>query len=336
MPSPRDTVASRPQRVLITGVAGMLGSHLLDRLMEDGGYEVVGIDDLSFGKLENIAHHRGDGRFRFYRVSILDLETLKILGRDTDVFVHLAAVKKIGEAEAAMPTLSVNVKGTENVFEVARMWGGKVILASTSDVYGMSPDLPYREDGDLLLGPSMIKRWSYAVSKLYCEQLAYAYYHDGGVPMVCLRYFGGFSPRSSFKWSGGHVPIFINAILNDEEVTVHGDGCQTRSMGFVTDIVEGTYLAMRSGKALGEIINIGNTEEMSVLSCAKLIHRLAGTEKELKIRFVPMQEVFGKYKDIMRRQPDLTKAEALLGYMPKVSMEEGIRRTIAEVRKRNG
>jgi nucleoside-diphosphate-sugar epimerase len=154
--------------------------------------------------------------------------------------------------------------------------------------------------------------------------------------MVCLRYFGGFSPRSSFKWSGGHVPIFINAILNDEDVTVHGDGAQTRAMGFVTDLVEGTFLAMQTDKALGQIINIGNAEEMSVLETARLIHRLANTGKELKIRFVPMQEVFGKYKDIMRRLPDLNKAKALLGYSPKVSMEEGIRRTIAEVRRRNG
>jgi len=322
--------------VLITGVAGMLGSHLLDRLMEAGGYDVVGIDDLSYGKFENISRHLGDSRFRFYRVNVLDFETLKILGRDVDTIVHLAAVKKISESEAAMPTLSVNLKGTENVFEVAKMWGCKVIFASTSDVYGMSADLPYREDGDLLLGPSMIKRWSYAVSKLYCEQLAFAYYQDCKVAMVCLRYFGGFSPRSSFKWSGGHVPIFINAILNDEEVIVHGDGAQTRSMGFVTDLVEGTLLAMQSEKALGEIINIGNAEEMSVLETARLIHRLANTGKELKIRFVPMQEVFGKYKDIMRRLPDLSKAKVLLGYSPKVSMEEGIRRTIAEVRRRNG
>ena len=322
--------------VLITGVAGMLGSHLLDRLIEAGDCDVVGIDDLSFGKLENISQHLGDSRFRFYRVNILDFETLKILGRDVATIVHLAAVKKISESDAAMPTLSVNLKGTENVFEVAKMWGCKVIFASTSDVYGMSADLPYREDGDLLLGPSMIKRWSYAVSKLYCEQLAFAYYQDCKVPMVCLRYFGGFSPRSSFKWSGGHVPIFINAILNDEEVIVHGDGAQTRSMGFVTDLVEGTFLAMQNEKALGEIINIGNAEEMSVLETARLIHRLANTGKELKISFVPMQEVFGKYKDIMRRLPDLSKAKALLGYSPRVSMAEGIRRTIAEVRRRNG
>jgi UDP-glucose 4-epimerase len=322
------------KRVLITGVAGMIGSHLLDRLMASEGYEVIGVDDLTYGKLENISSHLGSPRFRFYNVNILDFETLKILGRDIDTIVHLAAVKKISEAEPAMPTLSVNVKGTENVFEVAKMWGCKVIFASTSDVYGMSPDLPYREDGDLLLGPSMIKRWSYAVSKLYSEQMAFAYFKDFGVPMVCLRYFGGFSPRSSFKWSGGHVPIFINAILNDEEVIVHGDGSQTRSMGFVTDLVDGTFLAMESEKALGEIINLGNTEELSVLDTAKMIHRVANTGKELKIKFVPMQELFGSYKDIVRRQPDLSKAQKLLGYAPKVTLEEGVRQTLAEVRRR--
>ncbi|MGE3261151.1 MAG: GDP-mannose 4,6-dehydratase [Bacteriovoracia bacterium] len=325
----------KKKTILITGVAGMIGSHLLDQLMERN-YEVIGVDDLSYGKMENIQHHMGKPNFRFYRVDVLDFETLKILGRDVATIAHLAAVKKISESEPAMPTLSVNVKGTENVLEVAKMWGCKVVFASTSDVYGMSPDLPYREDGDLLLGPSMIKRWSYAVSKLYGEQMAFAYYKDYGVPIVCIRYFGGFSPRSSFKWSGGHVPIFINSILNDEEIIVHGDGEQTRSMGFVTDLVEGTVLAIESEKAVGEIINLGNTEEISVIDTAKMIHRLAKTGKELKVKFVPMKEVFGQYKDIMRRQPDLTKARTLLGYEPKVSLEEGIRQTLAEVRKRNG
>jgi UDP-glucose 4-epimerase len=197
----------------------------------------------------------------------------------------------------------------------------------------MSPDLPLKEDGDLLLGPSMIRRWSYAVSKLYGEQMAFAYYHDYKVPVVVLRYFGGFSPRSSFAWSGGHVPIFIRAILNDEEVVVHGDGSQTRSMGFVTDLVNGTFLAMENEKAIGEIINIGNDEEMSVADTAKLIHKIAGTGKELKIKYVPMNEVFGKYKDIMRRIPDLTKAKNILGYTPKVKLEEAIKITINEINK---
>lgn len=324
----------RTQKVLITGVAGMIGSHMLDKLLDMGGYEVVGIDDMTYGKMENISHRLDDPRFKFYRVNVLDFETLKILGKDIDWIAHLAAVKKIGEAEPAMPTLSVNVKGTENVFEVAKMWGCKVLFASTSDVYGISPDLPYREDGDLLIGPSMIKRWSYAVSKLYGEQLAFAYYKDYGVPMVCVRFFGGFSPRSSFKWSGGHVPIFIHAILNDEEVIVHGDGSQTRSMGFVTDLVDGTVAAMRSDKAIGEIINLGNTEEVSVIDTAKMIHRLADTGKPLKIKYVPMKELFGTYKDILRRRPDISKAKELLGYSPKVTLEDGIRQTIAEVRRR--
>ncbi|HNQ60808.1 MAG TPA: GDP-mannose 4,6-dehydratase, partial [Bacteroidia bacterium] len=221
---------------------------------------------------------------------------------------------------------------TENVFEVAKMWGCKVVYASTSDVYGMSAELPLKEDGDLLLGPSMIRRWNYAVSKLYGEQMAYAYYQDYDVPIVVLRYFGGFSARSSFAWSGGHIPIFIRAILNDEEVIIHGDGSQTRSMGFVDDLVNGTILAIHSEKAVGEIINIGNDEELSVLESSHLIHELAKSQKKLKIKFLPMNEVFGKYKDILRRIPDLTKAKNLLGYEPKVNLREAIQITIQGIK----
>jgi UDP-glucose 4-epimerase len=148
-----------------------------------------------------------------------------------------------------------------------------------------------------------------------------------------IRYLGGFSPRSSFAWSGGHVPIFIRAILNDEEVIVHGDGTQTRSMGFVTDLVNGTILALENEKAIGELINIGNDEELSVIDTAKLIHEIANTGKKLKIKFVPMAEVFGKYKDIQRRIPDLQKAKTILGYSPKVKLRDAIRVTLDEINK---
>ena len=245
------------QKVMITGVAGMIGSHILDVLLEEG-YEVIGVDNLSFGSLDNIKHNLKHSNFKFYQTDVRDFETLKILGKDIDIILHLAAYKKISEKEKAAETFTINGNGTENVFKVAKMWGSKVVFASTSDVYGMSSDLPLSEDGDLLLGPSMIKRWSYAVSKLYGEQLAYSYYHDYDVPMVIVRYFGGFSSRSAFAWSGGHVPIFINKILQDEEIIVHGDGKQTRSMAFVSDLVDGTVLAMKSDKAVGEIINLGN------------------------------------------------------------------------------
>lgn len=318
------------KNVLITGVAGMIGSHLLDEMLKLD-YSIIGIDNLSYGNYENISHNIDHPNFKFYNVDINDFETLKILGKDIDTIIHLAAYKKIGEKDLAMPTFKINCKGTENIFEVAKMWGSKVVFASTSDVYGMSPDLPLNEDGDLLLGPSMIKRWSYAVSKLYGEQLAFAYYHDYNVPIVVIRYFGGFSPRSSFAWSGGHVPIFIRAILEDKELIVHGDGTQTRSMGFVSDLVHGTILALESPKAIGEIINIGNDEELSIIDTANLIYNIAQTGKDKKIKFVPMSEVFGKYKDIMRRIPDLRKAKELLGYEPKVRIEDAIKATIEEI-----
>lgn len=321
------------QRVLITGVAGMLGSHLLDTLLLRGGYDVIGIDNYSFGRPENIAHQLGQPGFRFYRVDVTDLETLKILCRDVDVIVHLAAVKKIAEKDSSLPTLLVNNKGTTNVLEAAKMWGAKVVFASTSDVYGMSEDLPHNEQGNLLLGPSMIRRWSYAVSKLFDEQLAFGYHQTYGVPVIVIRYFGGFSPRSSFAWSGGHIPIFIHAVLSDREVVVHGDGSQTRSMAHVSDLVNGTVLAMESERAVGELINLGNDEEMTVLESARLIHRIADTGKPLKLRFVPFEEVFGKYRDIMRRVPDLAKARSLLGYSPSVRLEQAIADTISEVRK---
>lgn len=320
------------KKVFITGVAGMIGSHLLDALLESGRYTVAGMDDFSFGNEGNIRQNLGNPDFRFERADILDPAALKGLSEGAGIIVHLAAVKKIAEADSSLPTLMVNTRGTEYVLEVARKLGAKVVLASTSDVYGMSAELPHREDGDLLLGPSMIKRWSYAVSKLYDEQLAFGYHHDHGVPIVVLRYFGGFSPRSSFKWSGGHIPIFVNAVLNDEEVLIHGDGSQTRSMAYVDDLVRGTVAAMEEERAVGEIINLGNDEEVSVIDTARLIHRLAGTGRELKIRFVPFEEIFGKYKDIMRRIPDLDKAKSLLGYSPRVKLEEAVSMMIESVR----
>ena len=313
----------------------MIGSHLLDEALQLG-YHVTGIDNFSYGKKENISHNFEHPNFRLVEADIIDLPLLLEQSRGMDSIVHLAAVKKIGEKDASIPTLNVNAKGTENVLEAARINHCKVIFASTSDVYGMSPDLPLNENGDLLLGPSMIRRWSYAVSKLYGEQLSYAYFNDYKVPVVILRYFGGFSPRSSFAWSGGHIPIFIRAILNDEEVIVHGDGSQTRSMGFVTDLVHGTLLALASEKAVGEIINLGNDEELSVIDTAKMIHRIANTGKELKIKFVPMNEVFGQYKDIMRRIPDLAKAKKLLGFEPRMRLEDSIRITIESLKGVNG
>ncbi len=321
--------------VLVTGAAGMVGSHLNDALL-DRGYTVVGIDDFSIGRRENIESSLAHPDFTFHDMDVLDLENLLMTIRKADVIVHLAATKKIGEEGSGYRTLTVNTKGTENVLKLARALGAKVVFGSTSDVYGMSEDLPFREDGDLVLGPSLIKRWSYAVAKLHAEQMCYAYHKEFGVPVVILRYFGAFSERSSFSWSGGHAPVFIDQILNDEEVTVHGDGSQTRCMGHVSDLVAGTLAAMETDAAVGEIINLGNDEELSVLDTAKLIHEIAKTGRPLKVKYIPFKQIFGEYKDITRRLPDLSKAKRLLGFEPKVRIREAIERTIAERRKHLG
>ena len=314
--------------VLITGVAGMIGSHLLDKLIPSEMIaNIYGIDDFSVGKEDNISHFTSGDKFTFMQGNILDDSFLDSI-QDVDIIVHLAAAKKIGEENPGVENLHINGIGTNNILKLAMKNKSKVILGSTSDCYGMSSDLPFREDGDLLLGPSMIKRWSYAVGKLYAEQLAFAYYKDFDLPIVVLRYFGGFSERASFTWSSGHIPLFIDWILKDEECVIHGDGEQTRSMTHVSNLVDATYSAIFNEKAIGELINIGDDKELSVIDCAKLIHEQANTGNELKLKFIDTSTIFGTYKDIQRRCPDLTKANEILNYKPEISMEEGLGKVI--------
>ena len=314
------------KKVLITGAAGMIGSHLSDELLRKG-YKVVGMDNLAVGRIENIEHNLKDRNFKFIRADILDMDAVKSASKNVDIIVHLAASKKIGEDGSAFKTLAVNTEGTRNVFEAAKKRRIKVIFASTSDVYGNSDDLPFREDGKLVIGSPTAKRWAYAASKIYCEQLAFAYYKEFKVPIVILRYFGGFSPRASFSWSGGHVPVFIKAVLNNRPVMIHGRGKQTRSMAYVDDLIAGTVLAMESSRAVGEIFNIGNDEETAVIETACLIKEISGRTK-VPVKFIPFKKVFGDYAEIMRRVPDLSKAKKMLGYQPTISLREGIKRTI--------
>lgn len=319
-------------KILITGVAGMVGSHLLDALMANEDNFIYGVDNLKFGKLENIQAYLNHPRFEFRNYDVTNIYNFMEFYNKIDTIVHLAAEKKGNELMPSYNTLIVNTKGTENMLELAKQNRCKFILASTSDVYGMSDKLPFNEDDQLVLGPSLIKRWSYAISKLYSEQLSFAYFKDFGIPVVVLRYFGGFSERASFTWSSGHIPLFIDAIINDTELIVHGDGSQTRSMCYIEDIVRGTVLAIDCPLAVGEIINIGSQEEVGVLESVSIIRdvfgELTGIHKSPKIKFVPMEEVFGKYKDIMRRKPDLRKAEKLLGYVPRYSFKQSIEITV--------
>lgn len=316
-----------PKKILVTGVAGFLGSHLLDKLIAQG-HEVVGIDNLSMGKLENISHHFADKGFQFLQKDITEPATFSSLEKNFDCIVHLAAFK-IPRYGKAIDTLKINYQGTENILELAREIGCKCVLASTSDVYGCNPKLPFSEDSNSVIGSSKVARWSYAVSKLFDEHLAFAYQDSYGIPVVILRFFGSYGPRHHLSWWGGPQSVFIEQILSDREITIHGDGLQTRSFTYVSDTVAGIYAATVKPEANGEIFNIGSNHEITILDLAKKIKQLANTPNELKLKFVPYESFTGgKYEDVRRRVPDSSHCEKVLGVKASVSLEEGLARTI--------
>ena len=315
------------KRILVTGVAGFLGSNLLTKLIQNR-HEVTGIDNLSMGKLENIQPHLNHPAFTFLEKDITDPQTFAELNDDFDIIVHLAAFK-IPRYGKAVDTLMINAKGTEYVLEYARKLSCKCVMASTSDVYGMSPDLPFREDQNLVIGNSKVARWSYAVSKLYDEHLALAYMDAYGFPVVMLRFFGSYGPNQNLSWWGGPQSVFIEKILKDEVIPIHGNGLQTRTFTYVDDTVAGIYASMMKDEANGEIFNIGANKEITILELAQLLKRVSGTPGELKYELIPYDEISKgrKYQDVMRRVPDTSKAQELLGVKALVDVEEGMRRT---------
>lgn len=317
------------QKILLTGVAGFLGSNLLDRLIE-AGHSVVGIDNLSYGRMENIEEHLENERFTFLQKDMTDQDTFESLPDNFDCIVHLAAYK-IPRYGKALETLQINYRGTENVLEFAARTGSKCVLASTSDVYGRNPDLPFSEEhSNCVIGSSKSPRWAYAVSKLFDEHLALAYQDTHGFPVVLLRFFGSYGPKQHLSWWGGPPPVFIDAVLNDKTIPIHGDGQQTRSFTFVSDTVNGIFHSIFNPKANGEIINIGSTHEITILELAQTIKRLSDTPGELKVEFVPYESFVSgkKYEDVMRRVPDPSFCKELLGVEAEVGLEEGLRRTI--------
>lgn len=313
--------------ILVTGVAGFLGSHLLDRLLA-AGHRVIGMDDLSKGSLSNIAAHLGSPAFRFLERDATDPAAFSDLGEDADCLVHLAS-HKIPRYGDALATLRVNTRSCENVLEFARKVGCKSVLASTSDVYGRNPRLPFAEDDDSVFGSSKVARWGYAVSKLFTEHLAFAYQEAYGLPVSVLRFFGSYGPRNHVSWWGGPRAVFIDAILNDRDISIHGDGLQTRSFTYVADTVDGIYAAMMTPEANGEILNVGSTHEITILDLARTIHRLAGTPWPLKCTFVSYESFTGgKYEDVRRRVPDIERSQRILGITARVGLEEGLLQTI--------
>jgi len=313
-------------KILVTGAAGFIGSHLSEALVRRG-HHVVGLDNLSYGVIQNLSGIVEDPHFEFVHGDVRDSELLLDLGSRVDTIVHLAAYK-IPRYGNALETLEVNVKGVENVLKISEKRGCQVLFASTSDVYGKNPELPYGEKSEFYMGSPQIQRWSYAISKILGEHLCCLYAKERGAQIIILRYFGSYGPRQNLTWWGGPQSIFIDCALKKRPMPIHGDGLQTRSFTYIQDTVEGTLLALEREEASGRAINIGNVEEISIFELAKKIWKLVRGSEEPQIEFIPYRQFPGRYEDVRRRVPDIRLAKELLGFIPRTSIDQGLIPTI--------
>lgn len=306
-------------RVLITGGAGFIGSHLAEALLERGD-EVFVIDDLSTGSIDNVRHLECNPRFHLTVDTILDECVLESLMSKVGVIYHLAAavgVKYI--IENPLRSLQVNVRGTEHVLELANRRKQKVLIASTSEIYGKNENVPFREDADRLLGPTTITRWSYSCTKALDEFLALAYWREKQLPVVIVRFFNTCGPRQSARY-GMVIPRFVQQALRDEEITIFGDGGQTRSFTHITDVIAGITTLMAEPRAVGEIFNIGHGKAITIKALAERIIAAAGSRSRLK--FVPYAEAYERgFEDMRHRVPDIGKISQLVGYRPRVDID---------------
>ncbi len=313
-------------RILVTGAAGFIGSNLVAELLRRD-HTVVGFDNLSQGSRLNIAGFGDHPSFDFREADIRDEPAIREAADGCDVIVHLAAYK-IPRYADAYETLMINGLGSEIVAQTAAQTGAKIVAASTSDVYGKNPEVPFSEDMDSVIGNPQVKRWAYAISKMFEEQLLLACHERFGIDVVLLRFFGGYGPNQNLTWWGGPQSVFIEKALDGEPLPVHGDGSQTRSFTYVTDHVAGIAAAVESSRADNLVVNIGAEDEITIRALAELIWRLVqGDDTPALIETIPY-ESFGKYEDVVRRVPDISRARDLLGFEPKVDLETGLRETI--------
>lgn len=318
--------------VFITGGCGFIGSHLAERLLARGDRVAV-LDDLSTGSMQNIAHLVGHPGFSYRIGSALDVPLVTELVDLADVTVHLAAavgVKLI--VEKPVHTIETNVRATEVVLGAAARKRKLVMVASTSEVYGKSASIPFREDQDLQLGPTSHSRWAYACSKALDEWLALAYLREKGVPVIITRFFNTVGPRQTGQY-GMVLPGFAAQALRHEPITVYGSGEQSRCFGHVHDAVEGLLRLMATDAAIGEVFNVGSTQEVTIRALAEQVRDAAGSQSE--IRLVPYGEAYAAgFEDMMRRVPDVTKLERVTGFRPATSLEVIIRDVVEDQRAR--
>jgi UDP-glucose 4-epimerase len=311
-------------RVLVTGGAGYIGSHLVDRLVHLG-HNVTVIDDLSTGSLQNL-----DGaqpHIAFVEGSILDEALVERLVRDTDVVFHLAAAVGVGHiVEKPLASLITNVRGAEHVIGAAMAYDKRLLVASTSEIYGKTKKMPMSEDDDRVLGSTTIARWGYSTAKAIDEHLALAHAAEGRRVSV-VRYFNSYGPRLDPRGYGSVVANLMRQALNNEPLTVHGDGTQTRCFTYVTDTVECTVRAGLDDGAQGLVFNVGNDRETTILELARKIIALTGSRSD--VSFVSYEARYGKgFEDTVRRVPDVRRARDVLNFSARVDLDEGLQRTL--------
>lgn len=313
-------------RALITGGAGFIGSHLAEALLNDG-HEVDIIDNLSTGSIRNVGHLKSNPRFKYVIDTLTNEPLLAELIDRNDVIFHFAAavgVKLI--VDEPVHTIETNVHGTEVVLKHANKKKKLVFIASTSEVYGKNADVPFHEDADLVMGPTVKHRWAYACSKAIDEFLALAYWKERRLPVVIVRFFNTVGPRQTGQY-GMVLPSFVRQALAGEPITVFGDGTQSRSFTYIGDVVGCLLKLAREPRAVGEVFNIGNRNEVTILSLAEQVKALTGSSSP--IIFVPYDKAYeAGFEDMPRRVPDLTKIQQLVGYEPKVQLDEIIRKVI--------
>jgi UDP-glucose 4-epimerase len=317
-------------KILITGGAGFIGSHLAERCRQLG-WSVSILDDLSTGSFSNIRHLKNGPGFSYTIDSVFNAPLVFELVDDCDVVFHLAAAVGVRLiVESPVRTIETNVHGTEVVLKAAAKKGKRILIASTSEVYGKSIDVPFREDADLVIGATTKGRWSYACSKALDEFLGLAYHREKGVPVSIVRLFNTVGPRQTGQY-GMVLPTFIQQALQDRPITVFGDGRQTRCFSYVTDVVEGLIRIATNPALAGEVINIGNDEEVSIAGLAQLIK--ARTESKSEIVYLPYDEAYGPgFEDMFRRVPSLEKLQRLIGYRPTTRLDTIIDTVAADIR----
>ncbi len=307
-------------KILITGGAGFVGSHLADKLYGEG-HDITVIDDLSTGRYQNVAHLEGKERFRLIIDTVLNARLMEELIRESDRVYHMASavgVKLI--MEHPVKTIETIFRGTDVVLAACSRFRKRVLIPSTSEVYGKSSQVPFAEDNDILKGSTSKHRWAYACAKELDEFLALAHWKETRLPVVVVRLFNTVGPRQTGQY-GMVVPNFVKSAVRDEPLQVHGDGNQSRCFGHVLDVVEGLTKALETPECFGQVMNIGNAEEVTIKQLAEKAIKLTNSRSEIK--YISYEEAYGEgFEDMQRRVPSLEKAKRLIGYQPTRTLDQ--------------